>query len=137
MNGAQAAPPEGLARSVDEFNREEWYRCHETLEDLWRGSRGESRHFYQGLLQIAAALHHWHNGNFAGAVSLLAKGADLLTRAGDCWPCLASRPIVEEAQRFRAALLVLGPRNMADVDRKLIPRLTLVDPGHENRQSPP
>lgn len=63
-----------LLQALGEFNRGDWFECHETLEDLWIGSEGEIRDFYQGALQLAVALHHWRNGNFGGAMSLLKGG---------------------------------------------------------------
>src|SRR4051812_20849050 len=70
-----------LLAALGEFNRRDWFECHETLEDLWVGTKGEIRDFYQGALQLAVALHHWKNGNFGGAVSLLNRGADHLRRS--------------------------------------------------------
>ena len=76
------APPGQLLQAIREFNRHEWFECHETVEDLWIGEVGEVRNFYQGLIQIAVALHHWRNGNFGGAVSLLKQNCSKLSLRG-------------------------------------------------------
>lgn len=63
-----------FAEGVACFNRREFYRCHELLEEVWRPSVGDDREFYQGLIQAAVCLHHWINGNYTGARTL-AKAA--------------------------------------------------------------
>ena len=47
MQPCEAAPLEKLLRAVAEFNRRDWFECHETLEDLWVGAKGELRYFYE------------------------------------------------------------------------------------------
>jgi predicted metal-dependent hydrolase len=74
----QTLPPE-LHQGVEEFNRAHFFEAHETLEDLWRGTSGPLRLFYQGLIQLAVALYHLSNGNRRGALNLLSKGLDKLT----------------------------------------------------------
>ena len=52
------------------FNECDFYECHEVWEELWADYRGDSRAFYQGLIQVAVALHHFGNGNIRGARKL-------------------------------------------------------------------
>jgi hypothetical protein len=40
------------------FNRGEYFEAHELWEDAWRELAGAERIFVQGLIQIAAGLHH-------------------------------------------------------------------------------
>lgn len=60
---------EGIAK----FNECDYYECHELWEELWTEYRGESRKFYQGLIQAAVALYHFGNGNIRGARKLHAS----------------------------------------------------------------
>ena len=62
------------------FNEEYFFEAHEHLEDLWHVERGEPRLFLQGLIQVCAAFHHFQNGNLAGAVALLKRGADKMRK---------------------------------------------------------
>ena len=120
------SPSGQLLQGIREFNAREWFECHETVEDLWIGSEGEERDFYQGLIQIAIALHHWRNGNFGGAMSLLKGGAGYLGRvAGQCqWVDVAGR--IADAGRMQAALEELGQERMETLDQALIPRIRTV-----------
>nr|WP_276129938.1 DUF309 domain-containing protein [Rubrobacter indicoceani] len=56
------------------FNRGEFYRCHEYLEDQWREEPNGIRLLYQGILQVGVGFHHLRAGNRRGASRLLTKG---------------------------------------------------------------
>ena len=80
MRQCNESPPGQLLLAIRQFNGGEWYECHETLEDLWIGESGEMRDFFQGVLQVGVALHHWRNGNYRGAVSLFESGTGYLRK---------------------------------------------------------
>ncbi len=69
-----------LDKGVDEFNRGFFFECHDTLEELWSGLRGEGRGFVQGLIQVAVAFYHLGNANPAGAKSLLRRALSRFAR---------------------------------------------------------
>ena len=54
-------------RGIDLFNAEEFYECHEVLEDEWRPSRGEERYFLQAVIHFAVGFYHHRQGNRIGA----------------------------------------------------------------------
>jgi predicted metal-dependent hydrolase len=55
---------------IEHFNRCDFFEAHESWEDVWQEYQGPSRKFYQGLIQVAVALHHFGNGNIRGARKL-------------------------------------------------------------------
>lgn len=120
------SPPGQLLQGIREFNSREWFECHETIEDIWIGSEGEVKDLYQGIIQVAVALHHWRNGNFGGAMSLLKGGAGYLRRiSGSClWVDVAA--LIEDADRMREALDSLGAERMTGLDPDLIPLIRTV-----------
>ena len=120
------SPPEELLRAVAEFNAGAWFDCHETLEELWAGEKGELRDFYQGVLQIAVALHHWREGNFKGALLLLRTGGEFLQRVGSVCRSLDVKALIRDAGRFRDRLEALGPERRAEAE-DLVPRIRLVE----------
>ena len=125
MDSCAQSPSGELLQAFGEFNRGDWFDCHETLEDLWVGSKGELRDFYQGVLQIAVALHHWRNGNYKGSVLLLTSGADKLRRVRPVCRRIEVATLVIAADRFREELTALGPDRMTELDQAFIPRLRL------------
>jgi len=119
-------PPAELLQGIAQFNREEWFDCHETLEDLWIGEPGLIRDMYQGILQVAVGLHHWKTGNYGGAVLLLRKGVELLGHVdADCHG-VDLGALMADASRLRERLESLGPESMEELDRGLIPRIRLL-----------
>jgi len=66
--------PQAFWQGVEQFNQEEFYPCHDTLEALWMEATEPDKTFYQGILQIAVACYHLGNNNWRGAVILLGEG---------------------------------------------------------------
>ena len=120
------SPPGQLLQGIREFNNHDWFECHETVEDIWIGEVGEARSFYQGLIQIAVALHHWRNGNFGGAVSLLKGGAGYLRTVADRCQWVDVAALVADSDRMRAALEELGKERMESLDPTLVPLIRTV-----------
>jgi|ERR1041385_7644074 predicted metal-dependent hydrolase len=61
-------------RGIEEFNEGHFFECHDTLEDLWHGTRGRDRLFLQGLIQISVGYYHFFNQNYKGATSQFTRG---------------------------------------------------------------
>ena len=120
------SPSAQLLQGIREFNTQEWFECHETVEDLWIGAQGEVRDFYQGIIQVAVALHHWRNGNFGGAVSLLNGGCGYLKKV--CEPCqwVDIATLIADADRMRKALEDLGVERMDELDLSLLPTIKTI-----------
>ena len=64
---------DAFERGLALFNRGEFFACHEVWEELWLGSIGAEKHFYQGLIQSAVAILHAERGNRHGAASTWRK----------------------------------------------------------------
>ncbi len=120
------SPPGQLLKGIREFNSGEWFECHETVEDLWIGSEGEIKDFYQGIIQIAVALHHWRNGNYGGALSLLKGGAGYLRHVSATCQWVDVERLITDAGRVRDALEALGKERMAELAPALIPTIRTV-----------
>ena len=67
-------------RGLDCFNQQQFFTCHELLEEIWLEEPEEEKPFYQGLIQVAAAFHHHQRGNRTGLDSLLRAGVEKLRR---------------------------------------------------------
>jgi hypothetical protein len=71
------------------FNRGEFFVAHERWEEVWLELRGTERIAVQGLIQIAAGLHHLKEGRGEPAARLLKKGAMKLSPDGATTALLA------------------------------------------------
>ncbi len=67
-------PSSDLASAIAQFNQQDFYACHDTLEAIWVEAPTDEKKFYQGLLQVAVAYYHLGNSNWRGAVVLLGEG---------------------------------------------------------------
>lgn len=72
--------PGWLEQGRAAFNRAAFFDAHECWENAWRGLKGQERTVVQGLIQIAAGLHHLQQHRSVPAGRLLAKGLEKLAR---------------------------------------------------------
>jgi uncharacterized protein len=126
MGHCKKKSPEELILAIKQFNDRKWFECHETLEDIWLTADGETRDLYQGILQVAVALHHWSKGNFGGAMSLLKTGVDHLSQVSPVCQQVDVAGLIHSADAIREALGRLGRDRMGELEATLIPRLQRV-----------
>ncbi len=50
-------------RGVQDFNQANYWEAHESWEAIWLTVVGDAKHFYAGLILLAAALHKARNMN--------------------------------------------------------------------------
>jgi len=74
----EAEAESALQQAITQFNQQEFYTCHDTLEALWTEAIEPDRSFYQGILQIAVACYHLNNQNWRGGMILLGEGSKKL-----------------------------------------------------------
>ena len=55
------------------FNQGRFFDAHEVLEDVWRAAPHDEKKIWQGLVQVAVALHHHSTGNSVGMRSVLLR----------------------------------------------------------------
>lgn len=78
-----AEKDEKFERGLAHFNAREFFEAHEVWEEIWLVEAEPEKTFLQGIIQIAAAFHHYCHENPAGAESLLAAGIVKLSRFPD------------------------------------------------------
>lgn len=59
--------PAHYTQGIDHFNVGRYFDAHEIWEEIWLQSSGETKLFYQMLIQAAVGLHHYERGNARGA----------------------------------------------------------------------
>ena len=65
---------ECFRQGLEEFNTQRFFEAHEAWEQVWLAAAEPEKRFLQGIIQIAAAFHHYQRGNRRGACSLLEAG---------------------------------------------------------------
>ena len=62
---------EQFERGLELFNSEEFYACHDTIEEIWLQEVSSEQAFLQGIIQTAVAFHHYQHGKLGAARSML------------------------------------------------------------------
>jgi predicted metal-dependent hydrolase len=73
-----AAETDQFREGIRLFNEEEFFECHDVLEELWAATDGPDKKMIQGLIQAAISLFHFGNENFGGAKKLYITARKLL-----------------------------------------------------------
>ena len=117
--------PEGLPdlvrQGIEEFNRGEFFECHESLEDAWMEEPGRVRFLYQGILQVGVGFYHQQNGNWRGATGVLRSGIERLREFEPETLGLDVAGLVRESERCLGELERLGSDRVREFDTALIP----------------
>lgn len=111
--------PDEFWQGVEQFNRQEFYACHDTLEALWMEASEPERTFYQGVLQIAVALYHLGNHNWRGAVILLGEGISRLRKYHYSYFDVDVNSLLKQSADLLSELQQAGPENVADFAQQL------------------
>ena len=69
-------------KGLEAFNSAHFYDAHEHWEEVWLETTSADKPFLQGLIQVAAAFHHYSRSNLRGTRNLLLAGLLKL----DCFP---------------------------------------------------
>jgi predicted metal-dependent hydrolase len=120
-SATQMANDEMFHSGIALFNSGEFFRAHEVWEELWLTEIEPEKTFLQGLVQAAAAFHHYVRGNWAGTESLLASAATKLQRFPD-----VHRGIAVGKLRADAILWVHSLGEGKEPGREKVPRIEVV-----------
>jgi uncharacterized protein len=71
---------EKFRKGFEQFNNRRFFDAHDTWEAIWLPSPEPEKTFLQGIIQVAAAFHHYTRGNHRGTRSLLEAGLKKLER---------------------------------------------------------
>lgn len=82
-------------RGIELFNEEEFFECHEVLEELWTFSQQPDRWFLQALIHFAVGFYHHGRGNRNGATRQLHKGLIKLSSYLPSWDGINTGEIAE------------------------------------------
>ncbi len=99
-----------LLHGVELLNAQRFYDAHEVLEDVWRASPPETKRFYQGLVQIAVAMHHYSRSNLNGARSVHERACRNLAEAPEDFAALDIHGLRTQLAEWQACLQKGAPQ---------------------------
>ena len=121
--GVRAELPELVLKGMEEFNKGEFYECHEYLEEAWMQEPGRVRFLYQGILQVGVGFYHLKNGNWRGATGLLRNGTARLKEFEPETLGIDVARLVRECERCLRELEELGRDRVGEFGRSGIPKV--------------
>ncbi len=111
---------------IEHFNRRDFYAAHDAWESLWLERFGEEKHFLQGLILCAVALHHYGRRNFKGARSRFRLALSRLEPYPDAYWGVNLKNFV---RRMNGSLhKLLTEDNPPDLDPQRVPLLKFKPP---------
>jgi predicted metal-dependent hydrolase len=102
------------------FDRGEYFEAHEVWEDLWNEASGSRHAFLQGVIQVAVALHHAGNRNWAGTRKLFASALGYLEKGRT-----ESQPVDVERLRDRVLDFVIALQKRESGEEVALPFFSL------------
>jgi len=123
FGGSPEGLPDLVLQGIEEFNRGEFYECHEYLEEAWMQESGRIRYLYQGILQVGVGFYHLQNSNWRGATGLLRNGTVRLEEFEPVTLGLDVAKLVRESERCLQELESLGRERIGEFDASKIPKV--------------
>ena len=107
-------------KGLDAFNSGHFYEAHEHWEEVWLETLNPEKMFLQGLIQVAAAFHHYSRANRQGTENLLRAGLTKVERFPHAHGGLALERLRVAVRQWLAAL-----ESGADPTKEEIPRIEI------------
>ena len=119
--------PELVLQGIEEFNKGEFYECHEYLEEAWMQGPRRVRFLYQGILQIGVGFYHLHYGNWRGATGLLRNGIIRLKEFEPETLGIDITRLMHECELCLKELEELGRERVGEFAQKKVPKVEWVE----------
>jgi predicted metal-dependent hydrolase len=122
----ETAPAE-LLISIGQFNRGEYYNCHDTLEEMWMAETRPIRDLYKGILQIGVAFYHLGHKRYRPVVTLLQRGSGYVLPFAPACMRLDLTQLLADADRCLNEIRQLGPDRLGEFDWSGVPKIRYED----------
>jgi predicted metal-dependent hydrolase len=112
---------------IELFNSDRFWDAHEAWEDIWKQHRENSRIFFQGLIQVAAALHQLQREIYHGVDKHLQNALWKLKPFQPEFLGIDVDDLITGINLLHACVIDLGEQRLRDVPKKLIPVIKRAD----------
>ncbi len=109
-----------VIHGLELYNAGEYFEAHEVLETAWRAEPSPIRELYRGVLQAGVAYYHILNGNYTGALKMIARCRPWLEPFGDRCLGIDLAILREDLQAVEAELRRVGPDGILHFNRRLL-----------------
>ena len=112
--------PHLAKRGLDEFNRGEYFKAHDSLELAWMEDQTPGRDLYRAILQVAVAYYQIVRGNYNGAAKMFLRMRKWLTPLPDTCRGIDIDQLRMDVEAAHAELTELGPEGIDAFDLELL-----------------
>ncbi len=104
------------------FNERQFWHAHEAWENVWRRRPEESRIFFQGIIQLAAAYHLLVvKKRYGGMMRNFEKAEEKLRLFPSFFLGVKVSDLLQAIDRARAEVRRVGADNLSDCDPSVLP----------------
>ena len=114
-----------LLEGARRFNAGQFFEAHEAWEEVWLDSARELRHFYQGLIQVAAAFVHLQRNEYPGTVKLLHEGLRKLEAYPPATLGVDLASLIAASREVEARVLKVGEKGLREIDPSTLPQVLI------------
>ena len=112
--------PHLAKRGLEEFNRGEYFRAHDSLELAWMGDKSAGRELYRAILQVAVAYYQIARGNYNGAAKMFLRMRKWLYPLPGMCRGINIDQLRNDVEAVHAELIALGPDGMDQFNLELL-----------------
>lgn len=112
--------PHLAKRGLEEFNRGEYFRAHDSLELAWMGDQSAGRELYRAILQVAVAYYQIERGNYNGAAKMFLRMRKWLYPLPGMCRGIKIDQLRNDVEAVHAELIALGPDGMDQFNLELL-----------------
>jgi hypothetical protein len=120
METCEAELPHLAKRGLKEFNRGEFFKAHDSLEQAWMEDQTAGRDLYRAILQVAVAYYQIVRGNYNGAAKMFLRMRKWLTPLPDKCRGINIHKLKKDVGNVHAELTRLGPEGIDGFDLELL-----------------
>jgi len=112
--------PHLAKRGLQEFNRGEYFKAHDSLELAWMEDQSAGRDLYRALLQVAVAYYQIERENYNGAAKMFLRMRKWFTPLPDTCRGINIQQLRLDVDAVHSALNELGPEGIEEFDLGLL-----------------
>lgn len=120
---------------ITQFNQQQFYACHDTLEAIWVDAPETDKRFYQGILQVAVGCYHLSNDNLRGAIILLGEAVRRLCDYQPDYEGIDVELLLKQTVELLQALQQLKPEQAQVFFQQLLKKHSQADNGLSKESS--
>jgi predicted metal-dependent hydrolase len=109
--------PREYIEGIEHFNARRYFEAHEVWEEIWLRSAGDTKLFYQMLIQAAVGLHHYERGNARGGRGMHKRVIEKLQLLPSFYMSLDLTAFFEDFSNFFADLIERNVETAPQADK--------------------